>query len=397
MRMRCLWLTAADPAPEINGQYIYSGRLIEAVARAGASVDVLCLARPGSSRRDGDDDGTVRWWLTDGVLRRHPASLLSGLPNVAFRTATRAMRLRLEALLERERWTCIVVDGISVGWAMRTIRRRFPADAKGPPVVYVAHNHEESLRAALARNQRNPLLRPLYHADAGKVGRLERALVDEADLVTAITPDDRARYLARRPDKQVLVLSPGYGGPRVPERTITADLPRRVVLVGSFDWVAKRMNIEEFLAAADPIFAAAGIELQIVGGGSPDFMRRMRRRSAAATLVGQVESVQPYIDRARLAIVPERTGGGFKLKVLDYVFNRLPIAALTHAVSGVPLRANDSILLYADHRSLALGVRDAIDDLSLLNRLHASAFAACADSFDWASRGRGLIDAMAAL
>ncbi len=221
-------------------------------------------------------------------------------------------------------------------------------------------------------------------------------MVDAADLVTAITPDDRARYLARRPDKVVLVLSPGYGGAPAPERRITADLPRRAVLVGSFDWVAKRMNIAEFVAAADPIFTAAGIELQIVGGGDPDFIRRLKRRSSAVTLVGQVERIQPYIDSARLAIVPERTGGGFKLKVLDYVFNRLPIAALAHSVAGMPLRADDSILLYADHRSLALGVRDAIDDLPLLNRLHSAAFAACAGRFDWASRGRDLVGAMVA-
>jgi glycosyltransferase involved in cell wall biosynthesis len=262
-------------------------------------------------------------------------------------------------------------------------------------VVYIAHNHEESVRIALARNQRNPALRPFFHADAVKVARLERAVVDAADVVTAITPDDRTRYLARRPDKRVVVLSPGYGGPPAPQRTITADLPRRAVLVGSFEWVAKRMNIEEFIEAADPVFAEAGIELQVVGGGDPDFIRRLQRRTSAVKLVGRVACIQPYIDTARLAIVPERTGGGFKLKVLDYVFNRLPIAALVHAVSGVPLRANDSILLYADHRSLALGVRDAIDDLPLLNRLHTAAFAACAGQFDWASRGRRLVGAMA--
>ncbi|MGE5148058.1 MAG: glycosyltransferase, partial [Candidatus Eiseniibacteriota bacterium] len=333
MTMRCLWLTAADPAPETNGQYIYSGRLIDAAARAGAAIDVLCLARAGSGRHNGQDDGAVRWWLTDGALGRNPKSLLSALPNVAYRTATPAMRLKLDALLERERWTGIVVDGISVGWAIGAIRRRYPAGSGGPPIVYIAHNHEESLRAQLARHQRNPILRPLYRADAAKVAQLERALVDAVDLVTAITPDDRARYLARRPDKRVLVLSPGYGAPPAPERTITADLPRRVVLVGSFEWIAKQMNIQEFLEAADPIFAASGIELQIVGSGSPDFMRRMNRRSRATTLLGAVESVRPYIDRARLAIVPERTGGGFKLKVLDYVFNRLPIAALKDAVA----------------------------------------------------------------
>ena len=394
--MRCLWLTAADPAPETNGQYIYSGRLIHAVAMAGATIDVLCLARDGSSRHDGVDEGSIRWWLTEGALRRDPKSFLSVLPNVAFRTRTPAMRARLARLLDSERWDCIVVDGISVGWAIRAIRERYPTAAGSPRVVYIAHNHEESLRAALARNQHNPALRPLFHADAAKVARLERAVVDAADLITAITPEDRTRYMARRPDKPVVVLPPGYGAPPAPERQITADLPRRVVLVGSFQWVAKRMNLQEFIAAADPIFAGAGIELQIVGGCDPDFIRRMERRTSAVTLVGEVSHIQPYVDMARLAIVPERTGGGFKLKVLDYVFNRLPIAALADAVAGVPLRADDSILLFADHHSLALGVRDAIDDLPLLNHLHRAAFDACAGQFDWASRGQRLVGAMAA-
>ena len=46
----CLWVTWTDPQPEHDGQRIYSGRLIEALASAGARVDVLCFASKGSQR-----------------------------------------------------------------------------------------------------------------------------------------------------------------------------------------------------------------------------------------------------------------------------------------------------------------------------------------------------------
>ena len=44
----------------------------------------------------------------------------------------------------------------------------------------------------------------------------------------------------------------------------------------------------------------------------------------ATQFTGTVPDVTRYMDEARIAIVPERNGGGFKLKVLEYVFNRIP-------------------------------------------------------------------------
>jgi hypothetical protein len=100
-----------------------------------------------------------------------------------------------------------------------------------------------------------------------------------------------------------------------------------------------------------------------------------------------VSGVDDYMDRARVAIVPERHGGGFKLKVLDYVFNRMPILALQGSIAGVPLRDGESTLLYGSHEALARGVLKVMDDLESLNRLQDSAYSACAGQFEWAARG----------
>jgi glycosyltransferase involved in cell wall biosynthesis len=396
--MQCLWLTWIDPWPEHDGQRIYSGRLIEALAAAGAELDILCFGHQGSRRTDGCIEGGVRWHLVPQEKHRPWRSVFSNLPHVAHRTAAPSMRERLHALLEAKKWDRIIFDGLSAGWALEPCLAHYAARARRPRLVHISHNHEESTRAAVARNLAgNPLSRRIIRRDAEKAAALERRLVDRANLVTAITPEDAAAYAARARRTPVTVLQPGYAGRKTDKRRIGPETPRRVVLAGSFDWIAKQMNLREFLAVAGPLAAARGVELQIVGGGNETFLEEMRQKYPAADITGRVADIAPYFDRARIAIVPERSGGGFKLKVLDYVFNRVPVAALRGAVAGMPLDPGKGILLFDNHKALARGVLTVIDDFDLLNNLQESAFAACADAFNWRCRGQALFSAIAAL
>ncbi|MEQ8396056.1 glycosyltransferase [Thalassobaculum sp.] len=396
--MRCLWLTWVDPLPEHDGQRMYSGRLIQAMAGAGVDVHVLCTTSSGSQRRDGDREEGVTWHLVQHPFPPVWMSVASSLPHIAHRSAAPAMQARLASMLSEARWDCIVFDGLGTGWALDPVREALDGASPRSRVVYLSHNHETSMRASIATGvRRRPIRAALMHRDAEKVARLEQRLVDIADLVTAITPDDAERFAEQATDKPILVLPPGYNGRRVAVRRITSDVPRRAIVVGSFEWIAKQMNLREFLTAADPLFAAAGAELEIVGAGDPRFFDELRGGLGATRLVGRVDSISSYLDQARIAVVAERLGGGFKLKVLDYVFNRLPIAALAGSVAGTPLAADASMLTFDDHTPLAKGVLSALDDLDLLNRLQTAAYEACADRFDWSDRGERLSGSIAAL
>jgi len=387
-RMRYLWLTWTDPKPECDGQRIYSGRLIDAVAEAGADIDVLCFVSDGSPRRYGVVEGRVHWWPVMRESRPNWASVFSPLPNIAYRCDTSETRSAFWQLISEQSWDAVVLDGLYSGWALPLIKRLGRVWGRQPRVIYVSHNHEESTRASVASNYKgNTLARYALSHDAMKARALEHRLVRQSDLVTAITPEDAERFVIQWPGKPVAVLSPGYAGKRVPQRILTQDLPRRVVLVGSFEWVAKRINLEEFLTVADPLFAAVGAQLQIVGNGQPAHIESLRKRMHATELVGHVAAIEPYLAEARIAVVPERVGGGFKLKVLDYVFNRLPVAALNGSMAGTPLRAPETCLSFDNVEDLANGVIRVLDDLPYLNRLQESAYAVCVDQFDWRNRG----------
>jgi glycosyltransferase involved in cell wall biosynthesis len=384
--MQCLWLTLADPEPATNGQLIYSQGLIEAACRAGVSLTVVGLARRERSRPLHDPRG-IDWRLADECVRPAWRRLVSLTPKVAERGSPALAQAVEQALAERA-WDAVVFDSICAGWALPFVLRYRARSARPPRIVYLAHNHEATVARRIAATARGAR-RIVKAFDRLKVIGLERRLVEAADVVTSNTPDDCQRFAADARGRPVVHLPPGYGSPQQATRTIDGTVPRRAVLVSSLDWPPKRVSIESFLEVGAALLADAGIELQIVGEVEPAYLAGLRTRFPSVDFVGPVDNVRPYLQGARLALVPDLLGG-FKLKGLDYVFNRLPIVAMRVALPGMPLEDGRSIQLADSHKALAERVVALIDDFAGLNAQQEMAYTACADCFDWGRIGRHL-------
>ena len=220
-----------------------------------------------------------------------------------------------------------------------------------------------------------------------KVRGLERRLVREVDLVSAITIEDEHALRAHRNDNHTLTLTPGYDGSVAPERTIDASVPRRAVIVGSFHWVVKQDNLARFVEHADALFAAQGIELVVAGDVPAPLQETLIANSRATRFEGFVSNLGPFLAQARIAIVPELIGGGFKLKFLDYIFGRVPVATVDAAAAGLPTRLRDELITGNDFAALTAAIIDNIDRLDHLNRLQAAAFEQARTLYRWEDRG----------
>lgn len=384
--MRCLWITRQDPRPADSGELIYTlGLLTSLAARPGFEITVL--AHEPAKPCDGGPPLT--WQLHGSIPAGRLKSLASRLPADAFRLGNPVQRAALRRLLERD-WDWIVIDQAACAWALPLI----PKDAK---LAYIAHNHETEVRRQVAADGAgSPLMRLALKWDARKYGRMESRLCRRADLITAITPRDSAAFRGEAPGTPVCVLPPGYSGeiPAGPPRPITAESPRQVVLAGAFEWLAKRRNLEAFLKAAAAPFRKAGIRFQVVGKADPEWFADLARQHPWADFTANVPSVAPYLDRARIGLIPEALGGGFKLKALDYIFRGLPLASVEAALSGVPVDSLTEAIAAADPETLALDIAARIDDLPFLNHAARSALDACRDAFHWRDRGVALAAAL---
>lgn len=394
MTTRCLWLARELPFPEDSGDRIHSSRLAQALAAAGADITFAGL-HGGDPLPEAPAPQAIVWHGIRSGRRSLPRALASLQPLQSALHATPAYARTVRALL-RERWDAIVLDHYGSSWLLPHMRHARAGIGARPVLLHLSHNHEASLwRGMVKRFEGSTLKRLALWQNTLKIARAERQLADGVDLLCCITPEDAQAFAADGVRTPSLVLTPGYSGHAAPPRTLGADTPRRVVLVGSFRWVVKQENLRALVREADEAFARHGITLDIVGD-MPAPMREALAPCASVQVHGFVDDLAPLLAQSRLALVPEVIGGGFKLKLLDYVFHRVPVVSLNEATAGLPHGLRQAMLLCADLPALVDTVVRHIDDLPLLNRLQEQAFEAAHSAFDWADRGRMLLAAMRA-
>lgn len=399
--MRCLWLTRFLPYPPFyGGDALYSERLIAAFAATGTSVTVLCYAADEKHTAPPSQPGNTEWHVLPAPGGALWQTLLGDLPSIAARFRSPAFAAVLETALgdtalSDGRWDAIVIDHLGMAGNLDLLERLTAGQQPAPALVYLSHNHEASVRRLIADQFRgNPAKRLVLRREAAKVARLEARVLDQADIVTANTAEDAALFRADNPACAPVIVTPGYDGPEVRARKIDETTPRRATIVGSFGWIAKQMNLEAFLAAAAPGFAAAGAEIEVLGAIPDKFKSRIERTYPSVLVRGKYDEVAPYLAKTRIGLVPEQTGGGFKHKVLSYAFCRVTVVALDGSVAGMPLTADESIIYAPDMDALAETCLAMMDDFALLNRLQTNAFAAVEHAFDWDRRGKILAEAI---
>lgn len=388
---RWLWITPEFSAELTTGALKYSHGLARAVAERGVEVTMVGVSRQALARPDVRSPvDSVRYETVDASFRRPWRSLGSSLPNQSFACSVPAVRSRVENLLDRGGWDVVVIDGLQAAWVTPKLNQR-----RGRPrIVYLAHNHESSMRRQVADAVpwTSPR-RPVLELEARKTDRLERATVSLADVVSSITEDDRDRFETAAPDRTHVVVPPGWTG-TTPARPVPAsERPRRVGILGSFEWHVKQESLRRFLRAADPIFHDADVELHVAGLVPDEFRTELEPELRATRLLGWVDDSAEFLGECRIGVVSESLGGGFKLKALDYVFNSVTLACLTHNVAGLPLTAGESAITAASEGELARSIVEVIDDTDLLDEYAVRAVDRCREQFSWAAAGGRLIEA----
>lgn len=382
--MKCLWVARYMPYPLDAGAKVYSAKLAESLAAAGASVRFLGFGRADAAPRDCG----VEYVPVGSDQRSQIAATFSRWPMAAAIDSTSAYRDLLEEQLRAE-WDAIVLDGYGTGWALSRCKQYVREQTmRRTALVHVSHNHEATVWASMAREARGSIPRRfILWQNALKVRALERNVVANVDLVSTICDEDLAALRVPLPRDQTLTLSPGYAGPTVSERCIGESTPRRAIIVGSFRWAPKQENLARFVECADPIFKSCGIQLDIVGDVPDELLASLRARCQATTFHGFVEDMTPLLDKARIAVVPELIGGGFKLKFLDYFFMRLPVATLADAAAGLPAPLRTQLLVEHSVPELVASIVANMERVDRLNELQEHAFRAARGLFRWEDRG----------
>ena len=377
--MSYLWLTRWAPYPPILGGDIdYSRELLHSLADC-APVHGLVFSYPGlvPPVRDG-----VSWSYVDFKSPHRLASLVSPLPNVAFRHESRAY---LEAAVAAARGAdAVLVDFIGMFWCVEPLIRQLGPSR--PPILVVDHNHEHNVRQQMVEAERDLIMKAALGFDTWKAGRLERQANALADGLVANTEADRQSF-AKIVKTPGVVVMPAYRGGRSPPRVIDAQTPRRICVLGGHQAHHKRMVLERTLDALQRNGTAAHCQIDIVGPGDNE---SLARRYPDFNFMGYVEDIAAYLQTVRIGLVPDEIGGGFKHRALTHAFHRTPMLAVHRALAGMGFEAGQHFVGVETVDDIAKAVPALLDDYATLNAVQTAAYAHCDTAFEWADRGRDL-------
>jgi glycosyltransferase involved in cell wall biosynthesis len=270
--------------------------------------------------------------LIRGVLGRWPLPILNY-------TSPR-MGGAVERLAAGAHYDLIHLDSIHM------IRYGQTRNLRGAKVIYNWHNIESEAMRRFGTTVRSLPRRWYAGRTAAKLEALERGIL--RDAFGHIICSEREREQLRRiaPAARIQVVENGvdtayFGG-------VSAGVPqgRNIVFVGTMDYYP---NVEAATSFASRIWPQVRERLPdsrlLIVGANPTPAVSALGAIPGVTITGTVPDVRPYYRDAFAAIVPLRTGGGTRLKILEAMATGVPVVSTPLGAEGLAVTPGRDILL----------------------------------------------------
>jgi polysaccharide biosynthesis protein PslH len=131
------------------------------------------------------------------------------------------------------------------------------------------------------------------------------------------------------------------------------------------------------------------VRVVIVGKAPPAEVRALASERIEVT--GEVPSVLPYLHRATLTVLPLRSGGGTRLKVLEAMASGTPVLSTAIGVEGLDLRHQVEAWIGDRPRDLAEGVLALLADPSRAAAMALTARRRVERDYAWSAIGADLV------
>jgi glycosyltransferase involved in cell wall biosynthesis len=208
--------------------------------------------------------------------------------------------------------------------------------------------------------------RLVMRTEQWRVQRLRRALGRRVALAVAISEEEGEWFARHMPRERVLVIPHGidcdYHRPRgTPEQDVD------VAIIGVLSGGANVDGAMSFYEAAQRSTKGSRWRWAFVGRSPARALRALR--SPAVLVVGDVPDVRPWYERSKAIIVPAGYGAGAKTTVLQAWAMGKPLVATRFALSGLPAKPENNVLVGKTPAELVSQVHRLLADDELRSRI----------------------------
>jgi polysaccharide biosynthesis protein PslH len=413
--MRVLWLCSYPPYPPDFGGARRTYHLLEQATRAGHEVDLLAFAL-GDAPRDAEAVAALRRLCRHVELVADPWALPAALGAADPAAVSRKRRGQLRSLLSRRPYQFHAHYSARMQAALdrraasgrydlaqvefsQMAYYRLPA---GAATVLDLHNVEYEVLGRVAHAGGAPVRRLYNWAEYVKFRRAEPRLWRRFGRLLVTSDRDAALVRRRWPTAPVTVAPNGvdtaYFMPPPPGLGPAPDAAPHLVFTGM---MAYYPNTDAALWFADAIWPlihreAPDARWTIVGAEPPPQVRALGDR-AGITVLGRVDDVRPPIWGSHVSVVPLRSGGGTRLKIVEALAMAQPIVSTTVGCEGIAAEPGSDLLIADEPAAFAAAVLRLLRDPARGAALGQAGRALAERRYSWPVVAAPMLDVWAAL
>jgi glycosyltransferase involved in cell wall biosynthesis len=199
----------------------------------------------------------------------------------------------------------------------------------------------------LAGLEKQPVLSRQYKELAWRYREFENQYFPGFDLLYVCSGVDREKLAKRFPDSRIEIL---------PNAVEMAGLPVRehrnrtftFGFIGTLGYLPNRDAVSYFCKEILPIIRGKSqipFQVLIAGTGLPNSLKKELKHIPECTLPGGVDDVDAFYGNVDAVIVPIRTGGGTRIKILEAFAHNRPVVATAIGIEGIEAVPDTHFLL----------------------------------------------------
>jgi len=384
-----LWVTDEPPDRNLGGGNIRQAHLVTALAERLPTTLLVAAhlhdVRTRAALASVIEVPVVKFVPRSETLRRlrDLGHALAG-PSEIFdnRATVRALRPRLRPWVEGGRLIVVTHQGLMP--LLPNVRRGFWASS----VHHVSSQMAQQRIVAVAPGRRQ---RWLHERESFQAERLEQWGIRNYDAVITCSEDDA--LCLRVPASKLIVAPNGVDVDRYAASPIPPE--PRVLLPASLNYFPNVDGATWFCAEVWGRIRAElpDAELDLCGRAPAEDVLALAKIAGVA-VHGDVESMAPWLQRARLVVVPIRVGTGTRLKVLEAMAAGRPVVGTTIGLGGLGLRDGVDAAFRDDPSAMATAIVGLLRDHERAERMASAARETVERRFAWDRIAGDFVDAL---
>jgi glycosyltransferase involved in cell wall biosynthesis len=230
------------------------------------------------------------------------------------------------------------------------------------------HNVESAFYRQMRKISQRPLDRLGYYVFERAAERIEKRFLPCFDRVLAVSEEDRRALSRYRSAKEIRIIPNAVQLKSISTSANTE--PPSLYFAGRLDYPPNRDAILWFHGQIWPLLRIRIPDLRcyVVGGGREQVGNEFAG-DEHFELLGEVEKTEIYLRPSAMAIVPVRTGGGTRFKILEAWAAGKAVVSTTKGAEGLAARHGENIWLADTASDFADGIIRVLSDSALRARL----------------------------